>query len=871
MPGPIRLSLPGLPPTPRSPLIHSGNTQLTSVIYSISNLLHGSNITGVAAVTTGSHSVSNWSFTAIPLPGSNILSVQSVDVSGNISPVVSRPFFYEVPAPLTIITTGSGTGAFTFTNGQMLDLGGGYSITATPKSSIFKNWTIGGVISLSPTVQFLMQSNLVLTAEFLARQPPSVLISSPKSKARTSTPVFEGTASSAPVLSGVNPSNVMLTSVGYWLTNTPTGFVISGTTTLTSGSTASNWSITVTPSPGSNILAVQSQDISGGLSRIVSTEFFYEEPALFTLQKTGAGNGTFTATAQAPGDAPPTNGALLNLTEAYTITAKPDPFSVFKGWQSSLGNSNSPTLAFVMQPGFTATADFAALPPIVAISSPTPNLRTAAPVFNGTASSHLGVSQVSFLLANSFSGSTTSGLATLTAGAGTVSNWSIAAMPSPGTNTLTVTAEDTGQDTSTVSRTFFYKVPAPLEILQAGTGTGTLKGASSIPGDIPPTNGALLNIGERYTLTATPGKTSLFSNWVSAAGATASPVLSFLMQSNLVLTANFVSNFFPAAAGTYYGLFFPEGAVGVENSGMLYNLVLRNTGTASGNLLLAGKRYPFSASFDVSGNASFDAGPLRADLTLDNATPQITGTISTSQWTANLIANLASNLLPSAEYTILLEATTNDSPVAPPGDGYALVTNHAGVATMSGVLADGTSYSQTVPVSGAGDLPVYVTLYTNSFHAEPGLLLGWLNLTNLQAAAPSNALTWIKESSAASALYTNGFTNLLSSQGALWTNPPAHASAISLTNGQLVISNLGLFLNFTNVAVSNNILTNLGVLPTNFLSGSVNPKTGLLTFTFANGNGAATNRASGAFLQNTTNAGGFFLTPTNAGAFMLQP
>jgi hypothetical protein len=54
------------------------------------------------------------------------------------------------------------------------------------------------------------------------------------------------------------------------------------------------------------------------------------------------------------------------------------------------------------------------------------------------------------------------------------------------------------------------------------------------------------------------------------------------------------------------------------------------------------------------------------------------------------------------------------------------------------------------------------------------------------------------------------------------------------------------------------------------LNGSVNPKTGLLIITFADGNGSATTNY-GAILQTTTNAGGYFLTTTNAGAFNLQP
>jgi hypothetical protein len=214
---------------------------------------------------------------------------------------------------------------------------------------------------------------------------------------------------------------------------------------------------------------------------------------------------------------------------------------------------------------------------------------------------------------------------------------------------------------------------------------------------------------------------------------------------------------------------------------------------------------------------------------------------------------------------MIFSASTNVSADSPPGDGYALITNHNGVVTLSGAMADGTGFSQTVPVSLAGDVPVYAVLYTNTAHASPGLLLGWINLTNLQSAAPSNELTWIKKPFPSPTLYTNGFTNVLSGLGSLWTN----LTPISLTNGTLVISNSDLFLNFTNVVVANNTLTNLGGIPTNYLSGSINPKTGLLTLAFGNGN--ATNHATGAILQNITNAGGFFLTPTNAGSVSLQP
>ena len=76
--------------------------------------------------------------------------------------------------------------------------------------------------------------------------------------------------------------------------------------------------------------------------------------------------------------------------------------------------------------------------------------------------------------------------------------------------------------------------------------------------------------------------------------------------------------------------------------------------------------------------------------------------------------------------------------IAPPGDGYALVTNHAGLVTLTGALADGTNFSQTVAASAAGDVPVYASLDKNA----PAV--GSISLTNLEAAPPANLLTWIK-------------------------------------------------------------------------------------------------------------------------------
>jgi uncharacterized repeat protein (TIGR03803 family) len=852
-----------------APLFSNGlasDVVLTNVLYSISNALYGSNITGGSTITSGANGLSNWSFNADPFPGTNILTVQSVDVSGNISLPVSRTFFYAVPTRLTVVTTGSGAAAFNFTNGSLLNVGESYSITATPNSSIFSNWSIAGLVSYLPTASFTMTSNLVATAYLLARQTPVVSITSPSVNARTNAPVFTGTATPSPLLPGVNPAHLMITNVVYWLTNVLTGQVQTGSAAIRGGSSVSNWTIIVTPLGGTNILAVQGVDISGAYSPIASRTFFYKVPAAFSLLTAGNGNGSFTSTASVTGDALPTNGALLNVGEGYSVTAVPNPASSFSNWVSSIPDTiTNVTRSFVMQAGFSLTATFNAIPPTIAITSPTANQRTAAPALNGTATGHYRITNVSYSIVSAASGSRVSGSARLVSGGGTVSNWSIAVVPPPGTNTLTVQCQDiSGSGSPSVSQTFFYKVPAALAIHLAGTGNGTVQGTASVAGDTAPANGALLNLGESYTVTATPDSHSLFSNWFSLAGAVASPRLSFVMQSNLVLTATFASNFYPHFAGAYNGLFYPTNGVTVETSGMLNNLVLLPSGAFTATLLYAGHHYAASSNFDASGESVFSTGPLALDLILNQTNGEINGTVNTSQGAANLIADLASNVLPSAEYTLLLSPTTNATAVSPPGDGYLLVTNHqGGVATFSGALADGAGYSQSVPVSQSGYVPLYAGLYTNT--GNPGLLLGWINLTNLNTSASGNALAWIKKPFHAPALYTNGFTNVLAVQGALWTNQPA----LALTNGQLLLSNSSLVLAYTDIVVSNNVLTNRGASPTNYLTGSVNSRTGLLQLTFVSG--AHTNGATGAILQDTTNGGGFFLTTTNAGSVLLHP
>ena len=349
-------------------------------------------------------------------------------------------------------------------------------------------------------------------------------------------------------------------------------------------------------------------------------------------------------------------------------------------------------------------------------------------------------------------------------------------------------------------------------------------------------------------------------------GAPANQTVSIKAKSVVKVTGTYTFN----AQGIYNGL-FAQADTNVESAGMLNGLVVTASGTYGGKLLMGGSTNTISGGFNGSGQASNyvqRAAKQGGALTLamwvnwNDAPLNIAGTVSGTNggdWVANLTAELAAKAPASADFTAwLLPAGT------PPGFGYLLLTNHAGAVTLSGALADGTSFSQAMPVSGNGDLPVYGNLYGST-----GLLTGWIGL---ESGSPTGTLTWIKPASRSSALYTNGFTNRVVLQGSVWTNPLAHA-AIDLPAGQLNISGGSLVSNLTfNVAVNNtNGLVKLGKIPTNSLTGAINPKTGLWTITFGNGAGKATTAGAGAVLQNVNSAGGFFLGKTNAGSILLQP
>jgi hypothetical protein len=338
-----------------------------------------------------------------------------------------------------------------------------------------------------------------------------------------------------------------------------------------------------------------------------------------------------------------------------------------------------------------------------------------------------------------------------------------------------------------------------------------------------------------------------------------------------------VENFNAALAGTYNGLFYPANTMTDETSGMLTGLIVRSNGRYSGSVLTGGRTLAVSGTFDVAGNASqvIARGPraggaliLSMAFTQSGTTPAIVGTVSGTNgglWVANLNAVQASASPQSGRDTLLFAPGETASAGSPPGFGYATVNNQKGIATLVGALADGASFSRNVKVSANGLLPLYLRF-------GPGeLALGWI--TNLYSQTPGGNIAWIKLGSLTSLDYREGFTNVANVMGSVWTNAEPEHPAIDLVDAPLTVFDSGWTepVNYMVTVAPNNTVGATGGAPEDAVTGTVNPRTGLLQLKINCGEGQALRRAYGAVLQTPGVAGGYFMTQTNTGAFELNP
>jgi hypothetical protein len=343
-----------------------------------------------------------------------------------------------------------------------------------------------------------------------------------------------------------------------------------------------------------------------------------------------------------------------------------------------------------------------------------------------------------------------------------------------------------------------YPCPGEAEMMKAfvikttGTNISSFLVSFGAGGKITPPfkSTQVFTPGKSYTFIAEPSAGWVFSGW-SGQGITNldtnSAKLTFQYNTNLtILTANFTPDPFTLVKGVYNGLFFDTNNAPTPASSGFFTFDLGQNGSFSGRLVMGPVSYPFTSKFLPNGTAAFAArhgsSTLDVSLLLDmsDATGQVHGTVSNAAWSVQLQGDLAptwtaKNPSPlTGRYTM---AILPDTLVSGYSYGSAVV-GEGGRVSVAGRLADGATFSQSVPISKAGEWPFYA-----SAAAGRDLILGWavfqpneVGVTNI-----SGTNFWSKK--VGGLYYTAGFTNNnFDLIGSPYVAPKAGAKVLNLTN-----------------------------------------------------------------------------------------
>jgi hypothetical protein len=386
-----------------------------------------------------------------------------------------------------------------------------------------------------------------------------------------------------------------------------------------------------------------------------------------------------------------------------------------------------------------------------------------------------------------------------------------------GTNEILVVAQDSAGNQSFVSRSFVWVETNLAAVNVNPTNGGTIKGI---------TNGQVLQVGNRYAMTATPAnKTWIFSAWTATGWDLLSSNARFdYIDTDGVLTATFVTNPFcdTLLAGTYTGLFFdPNNGPELDNAGY-FTVAVTDTGLFTGKLQFADSAEPVALSGQLSvypdGSLATATVPLKRNvtttdrknkteylevsLTMNTITnlvysgvgnvvgvvnsysdPSETTLIDSAQLGGEL--SLPGTNVPSGLYDLVFSPLSVDGSEGPGGFSYATakVSENGDVALVL-TLADAISQpiSMSTFVARDGTCPFYASLYGGK-----GLILGWvLFVTDGDAYLSGNSIWWLKGATGDN-YYSSGFTNTPDLIGGLYVPPKAGTNIFAATNMTFIV------------------------------------------------------------------------------------
>jgi len=406
------------------------NVAVASVYWSLSNAVINSSF----APATTANNWANWSTNVTLAPGTNTVRAYAVDTSGNISTTNSATLVYILSATLTVSTNGLGS-LNPNDNGALLQIGKNYSITATAGTGFaFTNWTGGTNLPLAlltngTTVQFLMQSNLTLQANFVDTSKPTLSITNLTAGQRVNNATF--------TVKGTAGDNWMVSNVWCQIDGL-------GWNAATNLNHWTNWAAGVTLIPGTNVVQAYAVDTSGNLSTTNTVNFDFVVTNQLRVSLTGLGSIS-----------PNYSNAWLEIGRNYSMAATPASGFNFTNWVISTNwvggtMTNRATVLFMMASNLTLQVSFVDVTrPTLTITAPTAgqHMTNALATVVGTASDNWGVTNVWYQFnTNAWS------LATSTNG---WTNWTVTLTLAAGTNTVKAYAVDLGTNFSTTNSVSF--------------------------------------------------------------------------------------------------------------------------------------------------------------------------------------------------------------------------------------------------------------------------------------------------------------------------------------------------------------------------------------------------------------------------------
>lgn len=457
-------------------------------------------------------------------------------------------------------------------------------------------------------------------------------------------------------------------------------------------------------------------------------------------------------------------------------------------------------------------------------------------------------------------------------------DWSALVELQPGMNRIVAACMDFSGNEATAQVDVQRVVVSALSLTQTVGGTVT--------GVIP---GQMLEVGQTYKAVAQPAAGHLLHHWRVGDDTRSGDKLQFVMETGLTIHAEFVTNKFLAARGTYEGLFQPVAPDGGGDAPFLtptncghVTLTLTDKGRVTGKLSMGGGKISLSGSCDADGHLSLELQPkgmpalqLDVQFQLNGAIGGASGYVISTHGTFALAATRPLDPTEAASVDgprtfVIPGAAAESSAVLPSGNGAGTLTFKRGVVKLSGNLGDGTAITYAGALSQDGRFPLYLSL-------ERGkkIVLGWIDAAGVTQDSYPNVVAWLKSPASSDKLYPAGFQTLSTFLHAPCAPLARGDSGLGWTNGVVLIDGGNLSATITNRVQITGANAQLQDGNPARIVLKLKPATGLFTGSFIHPATQKSVTVKGAWLQGTeaspAQGGGWFTGGTESGYVEFVP